>query len=42
MGPYGRKIVPVGYKLPGIESLFQRIDKKVIDIETEKLKQAVL
>lgn len=32
------KNVPAGYKLPKVEILFQRIDKKVIDIETEKLK----
>lgn len=30
--------VPVGYELPEIEILFQRIDKKVIEGETEKLK----
>ena len=31
------KSVPVGYQLPEIEILFQRIDKKVIEEETEKL-----
>ena len=30
--------VNAGYKLPEIEILFQRIDKKVIEIESEKLK----
>lgn len=30
--------VPAGYTLPEVEILFQRIDKKVIEIETEKLK----
>jgi len=30
--------VDVGYKLPEIGILFQRIDKKVIELETEKLK----
>lgn len=30
--------VPVGYLLPEIEVLFQRIDKKVIETETEKIK----
>lgn len=33
-----RQTVPSGYLLPEISILFQRIDKKVIDIETEKLK----
>ena len=33
-----RKSVPAGYRLPEIELLFQRIDKKVIEEETEKLK----
>ena len=32
-----KQSVPVGYSLPEVEILFQRIDKKVIDIETEKL-----
>jgi len=31
------KSVPAGYQLPEIEILFQRIDKKVIEEETEKL-----
>ena len=31
------KSVPAGYQLPEIEILFQRIDKKVIEDETEKL-----
>lgn len=30
--------VPAGYTLPEVEILFQRIDKKVIGFETEKLK----
>lgn len=30
--------VPAGYTLPEVEILFRRIDKKVIEIETEKLK----
>lgn len=33
-----RKSVPSGYRLPEIDILFQRIDKKVIEEETEKLK----
>lgn len=33
-----RQSVSVGYPLPEVEILFQRIDKKIIDIETEKLK----
>lgn len=33
-----RKSVPAGYQLPEIEILFKRIDKKVIEDETEKLK----
>lgn len=32
-----RQSVEAGYSLPEIEVLFQRIDKKVIEIETEKL-----
>lgn len=32
-----KKSVPAGYLLPEVEILFQRIDKKVIEIETEKL-----
>lgn len=35
---WGPHAVPAGYALPEIEILFQRIDKKVIEIETEKLK----
>ncbi len=37
-GRWGRKSVPAGYALPKVELLFQRIDKKIIEIETEKLK----
>ena len=33
-----KQSVPAGYVLPEIEILFQRIDKKVIEIEMEKLK----
>lgn len=33
-----RQFVPAGYKLPETEILFQRIDKKVIEEESEKLK----
>ncbi len=33
-----RQSVPAGYHLPEIEILFQRIDKKVIEEESEKLK----
>jgi len=33
-----RQCVPSGYLLPKVEILFQRIDKKVIESETEKLK----
>ena len=33
-----RHSVPSGYILPKVDILFQRIDKKVIDSETEKLK----
>lgn len=33
-----KQCVPAGYRLPEVEILFQRIDKKVIEIETEKLK----
>lgn len=32
-----KKIVPAGYTISGVEILFQRIDKKVIETETEKL-----
>lgn len=31
------KNISAGYQLPKVEILFQRIDKKIIDIETEKL-----
>lgn len=34
-----RQTVAAGYELPEVEILFQRIDKKVIEEETEKLKQ---
>ena len=33
-----KQSVSAGYLLPEVEILFQRIDKKIIDIETEKLK----
>ena len=33
-----KQSVSAGYLLPKVEILFQRIDKKVIEIETEKLK----
>lgn len=33
-----RKLISAGYELPEVGVLFQRIDKKVIEIETEKLK----
>ena len=33
-----RKTVSPGYSIPEVEILFQRIDKKVIETETEKLK----
>ena len=36
-----KQFVPAGYVLPEIEILFQRIDKKVIERETEKLKGIV-
>lgn len=36
-----QKSISAGYKLPEVEILFQRIDKKVIDIESEKLKLIV-
>ena len=32
-----RKSVPIGYEVPEVEILFQRIDKKVIEEETKKL-----
>ena len=34
-----KQSVPTGYLLPEVEILFQRIDKKVIETETEKLKR---
>lgn len=34
-----KQSVPAGYALPEIEILFQRIEKKVIEAETEKLKR---
>lgn len=34
-----KQSVPAGYHLPKIEILFQRIDKKVIETESEKLKE---
>ena len=34
-----RKSVPAGHKLSGVEILFQRIDKKAIEEETEKLRK---
>lgn len=36
-----KQSVPAGYLLPEVEILFQRIDKKVIDAETEKLKSII-
>lgn len=36
-----QKSILAGYILPEVEILFQRIDKKVIDIESEKLKLIV-
>lgn len=33
-----KQSIPAGLTLPEVEILFQRIDKKVIDVETEKLK----
>ena len=33
-----KQSVPAGYVLPKVQILFQRIDKKVIETETEKLK----
>jgi len=36
-----KQSVSAGYILPEIEILFQRIDKKVIEIETEKLKSII-
>lgn len=34
-----KQSVPAGYVLPEVEILFQRLDKKVIETETEKLKE---
>ena len=36
-----RKEISAGYRLPEIQILFERIDKSVIDIETEKLKTII-
>ena len=36
-----RQSVDAGYKLPEVEILFQRIDKKVIEEETEKLREVL-
>lgn len=36
-----KQTVSAGYMLPEIEILFQRIDKKAIEAETEKLKQSI-
>ena len=33
-----KQSVPAGYRLPEVEILFQRIDRKVIEAETERLK----
>ena len=38
---WNRKEIPEGYRLPEIQILFERIDKGVIDIETEKLKSLI-
>lgn len=35
------KEIPAGFKLPEIQILFERIDKSVIDVETEKLKALI-
>lgn len=40
-GKWERRSIPAGYSLPEVELLFQRIDKKVIDIETEKVKSVI-
>ena len=34
-----RQFVKAGYRLPEVDILFRRIDKKVIEVETEKLKE---
>lgn len=39
-GKWERQHVPAGYRLPEVDILFQRIDKKVIGAETEKLKSS--
>lgn len=36
-----RKSVPAGYRLPETEILFRRIDKKVIEEESEKLSRII-
>ncbi|MBE5948005.1 MAG: methionine--tRNA ligase [Lachnospiraceae bacterium] len=36
-----RQSVEAGYKLSEVDILFQRIDKKVIEVETEKLKEVL-
>lgn len=36
-----RKSVPAGYRLPKTEILFRRIDKKVIEEESEKLSRII-
>jgi len=36
-----RQSVEAGYQIPEVEILFQRIDKSVIEIETEKLKEFI-
>lgn len=38
---WAQKSVPAGFKLPEVEILFQRIDKKVIETESEKLKASL-
>lgn len=38
---WNRKEIPEGYRLPEIQILFERIDKGVIDVETEKLKSLI-
>ena len=40
-GKWERRTIPAGHSLPEVELLFQRIDKKVIDIETEKVKSVI-
>ena len=36
-----KQTVPAGFPLPEVEILFQRIDKKVIEIETETIKRCI-